>query len=60
MKQSVNLISNLLTDISLMCVYFYSVLYIAGRYEYTTRLQISVVCLIIFLIINKITKTKQQ
>ena len=60
MKQSVNLISNLLTDISLMCVYFYSVLYIVGRYEYTTRLQISVVCLIIFLIINKITKTKQQ
>ena len=60
MKQSVNLISNLLTDISLMCVFLYSVLYIVGRYEYTSRLQISVVCLIIFLIINKITKTKQQ
>ena len=60
MKQSINLISNLLSDISFMCVYFYSVLYIAGRYEYTSRLQISVVSLIIFLIINKITKTKQQ
>lgn len=60
MKQSVNLISNLLTDISLMCVFLYSVLYIVGRYEYTSRLQISVVSLIIFLIINKITKTKQQ
>ena len=60
MKQSVNLISNLLTDISLMCVFLYSVLYIVGRYEYTSRLQISVVSLIIFLIINQITKTKQQ
>ena len=60
MKESVNLISNLLTDISIMCVFLYSVLYIVGRYEYTSRLQISVVSLIIFLIINKITKTKQQ
>jgi hypothetical protein len=60
MKESVNLISNLLTDISIMCVFLYSVLYIVGRYEYTSRLQISVVSLIIFLIINQITKTKKQ
>jgi hypothetical protein len=60
MKESVNLISNLLTDISIMCVFLYSVVYLLGRYEYTSRLQISVVSLIIFLIINQITKTKKQ